>query len=265
MANAAVGVFTTVGGASNQAALPPFFSTQLRKLEFTDDRRLYSVSQELEQQYADAFSFGFVGLAHKELYATNGSDFHVFRVGLRFGAALVLLSWVVWNSLVDSSQGVNLFKHPIVNVYAACGGMLLLAWTWALNLVVWDRAGVDYKAILGFQTPVTSVEEVFSEVSNASLLLLANLLLYYKLLRGVAGPFQAIPSLLPPVLLVAYFVYKAVFPWERRRELWDIMLQIVIVPFGAVEMRHLFYADTLTSFNKVRLPLSLSLFPFSPV
>lgn len=223
---------------------------QLRALELTDDRRLYALTQALEQQYAEAFSFGFVGLAHKELYAQTGSDFHVFRVGLRFGGAVVLLAWVLWNALADSSEGVNLFRHPIINVYAAVGGVLLLGWTWALNLAVWERAGVDYRSILHFKTPMTSVEAVFAEVSTASTVYLANLLLYYKLLRGVAGPFQAVPSLLLPILLVAYFMYKAFFPWEQRREIWEILAQIVIAPFGKVEFVHLYFADTMTSFNK---------------
>jgi hypothetical protein len=171
-------------------------------------------------------------------------------VGLRFGGAVVLLAWVLWNALWDSSEGVNLFRHPIINVYAAVGGILLLAWTWALNLAVWERAGVDYRAILNFKTPVTSIESVFAEVSTASTVYLASLLLYYKQIRGVAGPFQAIPSLLLPVLLVSYFCYKAIFPWEQRREIWAILAQIVIAPFGEVTFVHLYFADTLTSFNK---------------
>jgi hypothetical protein len=80
--------------------------------------------------------------------------------------------------MADSSEGVNLFRHPIINVYAAMGGVLLLAWTWALNLAVWERAGVDYRHILKFRTPMSSVEYVFAEVSTASTVYLANLLLY---------------------------------------------------------------------------------------
>lgn len=232
----------------NNQTTPP--QSQLRALEFTDDSRLYALTQALEQQYAEAFCFGYVGLAHKELYAQTGNDFHVFRVGLRFGGAVVLLAWVLWNSLADDSNDVNLFRHPIINVYAAVGGVLLLAWTWALNLAVWERAGVDYQSILRFKTPMISVEAVFAEVSTASTVYLANLLLYYKQLRGVAGPFQAVPSLLLPVLLVGYFVYKALFPWAQRREIWEILAQIVIAPFGKVEFVHLFTADTMTSFNK---------------
>lgn len=83
---------------------------QLRNLEYSNDRRLYDLTLQLESEYANAFSFGFVGLAHKELYGAMGSDWHVFRVGLRFGVALVLLCWVLWNAVFDSSQGINLFK-----------------------------------------------------------------------------------------------------------------------------------------------------------
>lgn len=223
----------------------------LRKREFADDARLLALTQELERQYADAFCFGFIPFAHKELYAAAKGEWHVFRVGLRFGACVVLLIWLLWDSLFDDSQGIDLFQHPIVHVYAAIGGGLLLLWTWALNLLVWERAGVDHAAIFAFASPLTSVQDVFSATSLATTLYLCNLLLYYKLLRGVAGPLQALPPHLLPVVLLAYSLYRLVFPWAQRQEMWRIIAQIVVAPLGAVGFKEVFFADTMTSFNKV--------------
>jgi hypothetical protein len=76
-------------------------------------------------------------------------------------------------------------------------------------------------------------------------------LLYYKLLRGVAGPLQALPPHLLPVVLLAYSLYRLVFPWAQRQEMWRIIAQVVVAPLGAVGFKEVFFADTMTSFNKV--------------
>jgi len=39
----------------------------------------------MERQYADAFGFGFIPFAHKELYAAAKGEWHVFRVGALWG------------------------------------------------------------------------------------------------------------------------------------------------------------------------------------
>lgn len=194
---------------------------------------------------------GFVPFAHKELYTPLKGEWKVFRVGMRFGTCLLLLIWLLWDSFFDATGGVDLFKHPVVHIYAAIGGGLLLLWTWALNLCVWERAGVDFAAIFGFTSALSTVEEVFSTASLATTLYLFNLLMYYKLLRGVGGPLQAVPAHLFPVLLITYCLYKLFFPWSQRSEMWTIIGQIVLAPFGEVGFKELFFADTMTSFNKV--------------
>jgi hypothetical protein len=228
----------------------------LRKREFADDARLLALTQELERQYADALCFGFIPFAHKELYAPVKGEWHMFRVGLHFGACVVLLIWLLWDSLFGNSQGTNLFQHPIVHVYAAIGRGLMLLWTWALNLIIWERAGVDHAAILAFISPLTSVQDVFSSISLATTLYLCNLLLYYKLLRGVAGPLQVLPMHLLPFALLAYFLYQLAFPWVQRQEMWRILAQIVIAPLGAVEFKEVFFDETMTS-TKSRTGLCL--------
>jgi hypothetical protein len=64
-----------------------------------------------------------------------------------------------------------------------------------------------------------------------------NLLLYYKILRGVAGPFQKVPGFVMPLLLLAYMVLRCLKTWSRRKETFAILWQIVKAPFGKV--RHM--------------------------
>lgn len=46
-------------------------------------------------------------------------------------------------------------------------------------------------------------------------------------------------------------VYKMVFPWSKRRAMWWIIFQIVISPFGRLTFPELYFADVMTSFNKI--------------
>jgi hypothetical protein len=66
------------------------------------------------------------------------------------------------------------WQSPVVNVYASLGSVLMLGWCWAVNLLVWERLGVDYGAIFNFATPVTPVYSVLTEVSTATALYLAS-------------------------------------------------------------------------------------------
>jgi len=42
-----------------------------------------------------------------------------------------------------------------------------------------------------------------------------------------------------------------IFPWSTKRIMWWILLQIVMSPFGSITYREIYFADTLTSFNKI--------------
>jgi hypothetical protein len=69
---------------------------------------------------------------------------------------------------------ICLCQSPIVNVYAACGSVLMLGWCWAVDLLVWERLGVDYAAIFDFATPITPVYSVLEEISTTTAVYLAS-------------------------------------------------------------------------------------------
>lgn len=161
---------------------------QLKIVEFANEDSLLELSLDLEKSYANAFTYGFLGLAHKELYPYDDDKWEMFKIGIRIGMCVILATWFCWNCIFDPSDGIDLFRRPIINLYMSCAGFLLLIWFWGLNLVVWQRLNVDYASMLGFRLErMGSPKEVFAEISTVSIIYLSNLLLYYKLLRGVAG------------------------------------------------------------------------------
>ena len=169
-------------------ALRLYLCLQLKIVEFANEDSLLELSLDLEKSYANAFTYGFLGLAHKELYPSEDDKWELFKMGLRFGMCLILLVWFCWNCIFDPSEGINLFNRPIINLYLSWAGFLLLIWFWGVNLVVWQRINVDYAAILGFRKEkMYSPKEIFSDISTVTICYLGNILLYYKMLRGVAG------------------------------------------------------------------------------
>lgn len=52
-------------------------------------------------------------------------------------------------------------------------------------------------------------------------------------------------------VLVAFMLWRAVFPWERRRGMWVTVAHVVVAPFGRCTFRDTFVGDVMTSLVKV--------------
>jgi len=157
-------------------------------MEFANEEPLRQLSLDLERSYASAFTYGFLGLAHKELSPPELNIYDYISMAFRLGMCFLMLVWLIWDYTFSPPLGVNLFERPIISLYGACGGIILMLWFWGLNLVVWERAKIDYISLLDFDPMKTySAIDIFTEVSVASTVLMINLLLYYKMLRGEGG------------------------------------------------------------------------------
>jgi len=67
----------------------------------------------------------------------------------------------------------------------------------------------------------------------------------------LTGPFNALPTSVPPLLMVVYILYKMVFPWRRRQSWWSAKQQVWIAPFGHISFFIVYVADMMTSLNKI--------------
>jgi len=164
-------------------------------MEFANEEPLQQLLVDLEKSYANSFTYGFKGLAHLELSPPEVNIWDYCRTTFHVGMCFPLLLWLIWDCMFSPSAGINIFGHPIVSLYIACGGFILMIWFWGLNLVVWGQAKIDYISLLGFDVAITyTPTEVFTEVSVASIFYLVNMLIYYKMLRDPGGEYTHIST-----------------------------------------------------------------------
>ena len=181
------------------------------------------------------------------------TSWSTFDRGLRFGITLLLFFWVLWDCVVDARirpQYPIEWVKSVLPVYRGIGVLLLLEWGWGCNLFIWDKYRINYMALLELDARSTmTYAEVFDEATTASMMFLANFLIYFKILRGDFPPW--IPAGYFPILLFIYMLYK-LLPWSGhgRSVIWYGLAQVVLSPFGRVTFLTTYTGDILTSLVK---------------
>jgi hypothetical protein len=80
-----------------------------------------------------------------------------FGFGLRLGACLVLVAWVLWDCLVDDDMGKEIWHDPAFKVYRGLGNVVLLLLCWGVDLHVWRGAStVGSKFGPGYSSPLSA-------------------------------------------------------------------------------------------------------------
>ena len=181
------------------------------------------------------------------------TSWSTFDRGMRFGITLLLFFWVAWDCVVDARLRPLYpveWVQSVLPVYRGIGVLLLLEWGWGCNLYIWDKYRVNYLALLELDPRTTmTYTEVFDEATTASMMFLANFLMYFKILRQDFPPF--IPAGYFPILLFLYMLYK-LLPWvgQGRSVVWSAFCQVVLSPFGRVSFLTVYTGDILTSLVK---------------
>ncbi|CAM9696047.1 unnamed protein product [Laminaria digitata] len=140
-------------------------------------------------------------------------------------------------------------RNSFQQVYRAVAGILLLRWCWALSSLVWGRARINYIYLFEMDPrAVSSPLEVFNNVAAETVIYLANLLMYYKLLL------HRFPSELPagylPLMLCVYVIFQAslvVVPFRKSWEFWRVVARVLVAPLCKVEFFATYVADVMTS------------------
>lgn len=70
---------------------------------------------------------------------------------------------------------------------------------------------------------------------------LLNFLLFFKVLRK--DSFVWLPAPVFPLLLLAFLLYRAVFPWRLRRGVWIAVRNVLMAPFKPVSFRDSYAAQ----------------------
>lgn len=234
----------------------------VERLPWVTDKRLHGLVRRIENAWARRFTSGDRQVARMELLVkqereTNWVD---FETGLRCGGVCVLLVWVLWDCLVDTSlsdQSSAAEMAAAVPLYRGTGCLLLLAWCWGLDIYVWNRARVNYLYIFDCDTRSSlGYQAVWREASNLTIFYLINFLLFYKTIRRAT--YRFIPAPVYPVSLVLVLVWRAFWPWSHRRGMWSTLGNVVTAPFGRCLFRDTFAGDVMTSLVKVFADLAYS-------
>ena len=143
------------------------------------------------------------------------------------------------------------------------GNLLLLFVMWGVCLYVWNVRGINYVRLLQLQQTefadprrMTSHVDVFNTVGDLVIIYLLTFIMYNKLLRS--GYVGAQYTHLIPLIMTKYFLYKLIFPWNRRELWWSMLWRVLAAPFYPVVFRDGFIGDLLTSLVRVMVPMSYS-------
>ena len=150
------------------------------------------LSAKYEKYYANWFCDGDMIEAKAQMLTKRGDgldmDWSQLQLGYRFGMCTILLLWLIEDCLkkgLDSEtemvNGNTIGSRPAFAVFRACGGLLLLQWSWGCSVFLWTRFRVNYIYLFEFDPRIVSTPvQIVTEAVDNSLLFLSLMLLYYK-------------------------------------------------------------------------------------
>ncbi|KAJ0402715.1 hypothetical protein P43SY_007857 [Pythium insidiosum] len=252
-----------------QPALSRDHRARLNGYEFSEAKGCRVLLTEVEQMYADAFCEGNRSVAIASLMTRRDEVVnwgHIY-MGIKIGSCLILMVWVVWDSLIVPTFRSERERHIIdlaltraYPVYRGIGCILLLHWLVGVSMFVWRSARINYRYIFELNPRTTPhFTEIFSDATNMTIAYLVNVLLYYKVVNGYF-PEQLLHRGYYPLILFVYTIYfYMVRPWSWQRGLWRTVFEVIGSPFFPVTFLHVFVGDYLTSTVKVTQDVAWSL------
>ncbi|ETN03396.1 hypothetical protein PPTG_15649 [Phytophthora nicotianae INRA-310] len=242
--------------------------TKLQTFEFAKAQRCSELLKRLEQSFANWFCDGNMHVAVATLM-TKKEDFvnwgHIY-LGIKAGSCLILLIWVCWDSLVvptfhsgRENHLLDLVRTRAYPVYRGIGCLLLLHWLVGVSLYVWRAARINYRYIFELNPRrVQSYPQVFSDATNMTIVYLANVLLYYKVVNGYFPEELLHRGYYPLALFLYTFYFYAIRPWGQQLGMLRTLWEVIWSPLYPVSFFHTFVGDYLTSTVKVTQDVSWS-------
>eukprot|EP00968_Pinguiococcus_pyrenoidosus_P001535 scaffold69_cov248-Pinguiococcus_pyrenoidosus.AAC.29 len=182
--------------------------------------------------------------------------------GFKVGVSVVLMVWMLWDSLVDPPLGADFWHDPALRIYRGLGNLILLLWMWLLSVFLWPRYGINYAKLLNLGGRKT---DLLSDALDLSIAFLVSLICFYKAIRGVF--LKAVsPSLahLFPLALLLFVLYKATTPWDARKPVFTAVIRVLLAPFGeSVTFCDGYVGDILTSLVRVLIDLAFTVLFFA--
>jgi len=241
----------------------------LRTHKFVDTSDTQEVVIFIRELWASTYLDNHSVLAERRLLLTHASNAPWLSRGqsfwhIKLGVGLALLAWGISECFNNEDEGREIWRDPTFAIFMCFGDLLLLFWMWGLSMQVWRSAGIDFAKLLGLDgTEVAGQRRpehaVYASATNLTLIFLSVFILFNKAARGVLhvdGSLRLAHSL--PILMVLYFIYCFVSPYEARKPWLGFLGQVLAAPCYPVCFRDGYVGDLLTSLVRVLVPLCFS-------
>ncbi len=210
---------------------------------------------------------------------------------LSFNVALALLSWAAVEVTMNETSGSrDIWYDPSYASFMFVGDLLLLLWMWGASLYVWRTSGIGFMRLLSLEeTTLTSMERpeevVYASAKELSIIYLAVFSIFNMTQRGFFGVYAAAAAAggasedgegddddstferknfhfvhCLPLLMIGYFVFRLVTPWQIKSKWFYFLFKVVCAPFYPVDFQAGYVGDLLTSLVRVLISMAYFLF-----
>ncbi|GAB5357920.1 hypothetical protein AAMO2058_000415500 [Amorphochlora amoebiformis] len=218
-----------------------------------------------ESIYAAKFCSGDVVQAQAELLSKQGTgdfDWRPFHLGYRFGACLILTFWILWDAIVDTlyrpPKSAN-WVRSIFPIYRGYFCLVLMIWLAGTMMFIWQKHRVNYLYIFELDPRrAPTLEQVYLQATNATIIVMANFLLYYKVLRGDFPGW--IPAPYIPILLILITIVWCIWNFNSVKRVFMAIYEVIALLWlgGQVNFLTAFVADVFTSMVKVFVDIAFT-------
>jgi len=235
---------------------------ELEPLPFVVLEGLGSLTQQLEQGYADAFCDGNLQMAKAALLMRKekSSAGLSFTLGLQVGACVLFAVWTVWDLYVDvlllGRARVNTERQwkllsLMLPIYRACGAIVLGVGLWACCLQCWKAARINYLFMfdLDHDSALSPVSALVLSTRLLVVFLLSSFLFVKAMIKELPHWLCTAPGIFPIAMLLA-MVIELLLPARRFRFVTRSLGRVLAAPLFGVDLWSSFVGDVLTSLVK---------------
>jgi hypothetical protein len=171
--------------------------------------------------------------------------------------------------LNEVSGSGDIWYDPSYASFMFVGDLLLLLWMWGVSVQVWRNCGIDFMKLLSLETTtLVSMEKpeetVYGCAKELTIVYLTTFICFNMTQRGVFGgnnlqrkSFHVV-HMLPP-LMIAYFVYRAITPWQIKKKWFWFLFKVISAPLYPVDFQAGYVGDLLTSLVRVLISMAYSM------
>ncbi len=177
-----------------------------------------------------------------------------FGTGLRVGALLILIFWVIYDCLLDArdldDQMETAWVNRVVPLYRATAYWIVFYWLFGSMLFVCHKFRVNYALLFDFPSDYRlDYRKVLTHATGLSIVWCVNFLIHFKVILGQL-PDNVVPEGAFPVALAIYLAYRSFLPWSSAKFWLSRLWLVVSAPFSPVTFVTVYIGDVMTSFTK---------------